>query len=323
MLWIMVSRSPWARWCLAAAITCAFVCATGSPACADSHADTLTAQTQNPDSAELSLSDLSYLPAAPLVPDVLPPDVLMPPAEFDTVRRTQTRVFTGDGFDACTAPSPKAMSVWWSKSPYRAVGVYIGGINRACPDGYLSNSWVHTVTAMGWRIVPIYVGRQAPRTRQKHLSPMSTRIVAVEADAAADDAVRRAAAFGIASGSAIYFDLESYSRKNAACANTVLTHLSAWTNRLHAHGYLAGVYSSAGSGITDLTHSTLRSIVRPDALWIARWDNARTVQDPAVPSDAWTHMRIKQLTGGHKESHGGVTINIDRDWLDGPVARIS
>jgi len=41
-------------------------------------------------------------------------------------------VFTGLGFDACSAPSPQAMSAWQS-SPYRAIGIYIGGTNAACP----------------------------------------------------------------------------------------------------------------------------------------------------------------------------------------------
>jgi GH25 family lysozyme M1 (1,4-beta-N-acetylmuramidase) len=152
---------------------------------------------------------------------------------------------------------------------------------------------------------------------------MRAKALSNDAAAAADDAANRAASFGIARGSAIYFDLESYGRKDAGCANIVLQYLGAWTSRLHARGYLAGVYSSAGSGITDLAHVAAAGVAKPDALWIARWDNGRTVQDASVPNAAWTpHLRIKQFTGGHKEAHGGVTMNIDRDWVDGPVARI-
>ena len=242
---------------------------------------------------------------------------------FATVKRVYTRVFTGEGFDTCHAPSLPAMSAWTRHTSYRAIGIYIGGVNRACSDGNLSNSWVRAVNAMGWHLMPIYVGEQAPCTHQKHLGLMSVKNEADEAASAAGDAVNRAAALGIARGSAIYFDLESYGRKNAACTNTVVRYVGAWTGSLHAQGYLAGVYSSAGSGITDLTHVNLPGVARPDALWIARWDNHSTVQDPSVPSDAWApHERIKQFTGGHKESHGGVTMDIDRDWLDGPVARI-
>lgn len=241
----------------------------------------------------------------------------------NTVKRAYTRVFTGEGFDTCHAPSLHAMSVWWKSSPYRALGVYVGGLNRACGDGNLSSSWVRSVNAMGWHLIPIYVGEQASCTHQPHLGLMSAKNVVDDAASAADDAVNRAAALGIARGSAIYFDLESYGRKDTACTNLVVRYIGAWTGRLHARGYLAGVYSSAGSGIIDLAHASLPGVARPDALWIARWDNSHSVQDPSVPNNAWTpHQRIKQFTGGHKESHGGVTLNIDRDWLDGPVARI-
>ena len=96
-----------------------------------------------------------------------------------------------------------------------------------------------------------------------------------------------------------------------------------WTTRLHTHGYFSGLYASAGSGITDLAAGRAPGLAPPDALWIARWDNQATVKDPAVPADAWApHQRIKQFAGGHKEAHGGVTLNIDQDYLDGPVARV-
>src|SRR4029077_241793 len=39
--------------------------------------------------------------------------------------------FTGGGFDTCSAPSARAMNAW-EGSPYRAIGVYIGGANSAC-----------------------------------------------------------------------------------------------------------------------------------------------------------------------------------------------
>src|SRR6476659_4573563 len=39
-----------------------------------------------------------------------------------TVNLADAGEFTGLGFDACTAPSPRAMSAWGS-SPYRGIGV--------------------------------------------------------------------------------------------------------------------------------------------------------------------------------------------------------
>src|SRR6266446_10974381 len=45
-------------------------------------------------------------------------------------QQARATVFTGYGFDACTAPSPNALQAW-SVSPYRALGIYLGGVNRA------------------------------------------------------------------------------------------------------------------------------------------------------------------------------------------------
>jgi Domain of unknown function (DUF1906) len=60
--------------------------------------------------------------------------------------------YTGRGFDACTAPSSAAMQAWLA-SPYRAVGVYIGGVNRACTQPNLTAAWVSAQQAAGWHLI--------------------------------------------------------------------------------------------------------------------------------------------------------------------------
>jgi Domain of unknown function (DUF1906) len=57
-------------------------------------------------------------------------------------------VYTGLGFDACSTPSTSAMSAW-SQSPFRAVGVYIGGLNSACAQPNLTPGWVSGEVAAG------------------------------------------------------------------------------------------------------------------------------------------------------------------------------
>ena len=69
--------------------------------------------------------------------------------------------FTGKGFDACAAPSSATMTTWLRLSPYRAVGIYIGGSDRACAQPALTASWVSQQQAAGWHFMPIYVGPQA------------------------------------------------------------------------------------------------------------------------------------------------------------------
>ena len=93
------------------------------------------------------------------------------------------------------------------------------------------------------------------------------------ADAA--DAVVQAQALGMLPGSAIYGDMENYSSTDAACRAAVLTYVSAWTKELHRLGYLAGMYANLSSGAKHLSEAyASTAYARPDALWIARWDDS-------------------------------------------------
>ncbi|MFB0633530.1 DUF1906 domain-containing protein, partial [Streptomyces sp. AB3(2024)] len=211
--------------------------------------------------------------------------------------------FTGKGFDACTAPDSGTMNAWMTSSPYRAVGIYIGGRNRACPQKNLTASWVQQQASAGWRFMPIYVGPQASQIS----SP------AAEGKSVADDAVDNAAALGLGPGSLLYYDMEAYS---SAYSGNVLAFLSAWTEQLHARGYNSAVYSSSSSGIADLASHT-GSHTMPDVVFSAQWNGAADTNDPALPSWAWAnHQRVHQYSGNVTESWGGKQIQIDRDYLD-------
>jgi len=233
--------------------------------------------------------------------------------------RVSAADYTGLGFDACTAPSRRAMSAW-STSPYRAIGVYIGGANRGCSQPNLTASWVAEQTAAGWRLIPTYVGLQAPTSSCSSCAKLSGGSAALQGGQAATDAVNEARLVGIGEGSPIYFDMESYTRTSSA-SNATLTFLEAWTTRLHALGYEAGVYSSSASGIADLA-ARLGGIYRqPDNLWFANWNGRANALDSYVPAGAWAnHQRIHQYRGGHNESYGGVTINIDNNYVEGATA---
>ncbi len=231
-----------------------------------------------------------------------------------------TALYSGPGFDTCSAPSTATMQSWLA-SPYRAVGIYIGGTNRACPDGNLSATWVSTVVASGWNLLPLYVGLQAPCVSQAGLALINPSTAAADGTAAADDAVAHAGVFGIAAGSPIYFDMEGYP-PNPACTKAVQTFLAAWVSQLHSQGYLAGVYGSAASTIRDLIPSAANPAASPDAIWIGDWNNQTSVfGDPYVADTYWpNHQRIHQYRGGHKETYAGVTVNIDSNTVDAPVA---
>jgi hypothetical protein len=224
-------------------------------------------------------------------------------------------VFTGLGFDACSAPSARSMNAW-KESPYRAVGVYIGGVNRACSQPNLTPEWVAAQTAAGWHLIPTYVGLQAPTSACSSCAKLSAGLATAQGAAAADDAIEEASAVAMGPGSPIYFDMESYSQTSSATAAT-LAFLEAWTEELHSRGYVSGVYSSSASGIEDLAGRLGSGYVLPDHLWIANWNGLQNTSDPAVPASGWaTHQRIHQYRGGHNETYGGVTINIDNDYVD-------
>ncbi len=227
--------------------------------------------------------------------------------------------FTGPGFDTCTAPSLKALSAWLA-SPYRAVGIYVGGANRACADGNLSASWVASATAGGWSLFPLYVGLQAPCVSDKTLARIDPASAAAQGTAAAADAVSHAQVFGLGPGVPLYFDMEGYSTTDPACTQVVQQFVSAWVGGLHTLGYVAGIYGSASSTIRDMV-PLVSSGDAPDQVDIGNWNGNPTVfGDPYVSDGFWAHhQRIHQYRGGHNETYGGVTLNVDDDYLDAAV----
>ena len=147
----------------------------------------------------------------------------------------------GLGFDTCTAPGAATMRAWMSHSPYRAVGIYIGGSDRACAQPNLTAGWVSQQAAAGWHFIPLYVGPQA------EWGQITAAIS--QGASAADDAVMQARALGFGPGTPLYYDMEAYPRRQSRAA---LRFLSAWTEELHMDGYASGVYSSSASAVADL-----------------------------------------------------------------------
>ncbi|MFK4147621.1 glycoside hydrolase domain-containing protein [Streptomyces sp. NPDC004065] len=220
----------------------------------------------------------------------------------------------GRGFDACTAPAQSSMNTWKSASPYAAIGVYIGGVNRACAQARLNAQWVQAQYANGWRFFPLYVG---PQSRTSSCGSACAPITdpAPQGRQAAEDAVAQAGALGMDKGTVIYNDLEAYSRGGSSTTE-VLGYLEAWTKRLHELGYRSGAYGSVSSLVADLV-ANARTTTLPDVIHFARWNDQATTADPALPATLWAnHARVHQYAGNKKETYGGVTINIDRNQLD-------
>ncbi len=242
---------------------------------------------------------------------------------------------TAQGFDICQAPPLDTMVAWWQHSPYRWMNIYIGGLNRACPDGPTAQ-WVAAAYQMGWGLVPTYVGLQAPLScddLSTHPGLMSVDPVTAESQgaAAATDAALSARLVSLFPGTIVYFDMEWYSP--TGCAQAVNAFISGWDAGLHQEGYKAGVYIS-GSNIAALLAAP--GVVQPDDVWLTNSGFTSPVGgymagcsvygNTQLNDSAWHGHRLYQylvnggLTLSHGETWGGVTLpSIDSDCADGDV----
>jgi hypothetical protein len=241
--------------------------------------------------------------------------------------------FTGFGFDQCVAPTQKSMDAWLKHSPFLAAGIYISGDSRACrTQPNLSPTWIATQLAKGWRLLPIALGPQAscqprfprydddfkisPKKGASGTYDTARSQGAVEATKNATDAWN----YGISPGSTIWYDLEGFDHTHTDCRESALAFVSAWTQRMKEHGYVPGLYSSASSGIKMVDDARVArpgQFTLPDRIWIARWDGRADTSTSYIREDGWRPGgRMKQYQGGHNETWGGVTINIDRNFLD-------
>jgi hypothetical protein len=212
----------------------------------------------------------------------------------------------GLGFDVCAAPSADYMSTWRQLSPYRAIGIYIGGSDRACDQQNLTPGWLRLEAASGWRFVPLYAGAQAAFGQISQPGRQGA--------AAASDAVQQAERLGFGANTPLYYDMEAYPPGEEIAA---LSFLSAWTSTLHKLGYLSGVYSSSDSGIANMAgdyHD--RRFARPDVIFDALWNGYPNASDAAVPRNYWAPRRLHQYTGNVVQTYGGDTMQIDQDYLD-------
>jgi peptidoglycan hydrolase-like protein with peptidoglycan-binding domain len=242
--------------------------------------------------------------------------------------------YRGLGFDQCAAPSQSAMTTWVKKSPFRAAGIYISGNSRACrTQTNLTATWVKNQLAAGWHLMPITLGPQASCSSRypRYGASIDPTIIATSTNTysaarsqgalEARRAVAAARLLGIVTGSTLFYDIEAFSAtKASACSQSALWYLSSWTQELHRYHYASGIYSSAASGIKMLDDARVtvgNRYTMPDQVWIADWNGVANTSSSYVRSDGWTpYRRAHQYQGGHNETYGGVTINIDRNYLD-------
>ncbi|MEN6410984.1 MAG: glycoside hydrolase domain-containing protein [Anaerolineaceae bacterium] len=253
---------------------------------------------------------------------------LSPSADAGILGVSNTAIYTGHGFDTCELPSLSALQNWWSSSPYRVLNLYIGGSMRYCDNTALTASTLKQLNAQGWKFIPTWVGPQPPCSGYTSTFSYDTTTAynegVAEAQKAADALRNLLLTFGDGSGSVVYYDLEAFTT-NTTCSSATKAFLNGWTAQLHNRGQLSGLYGSPyGSRLPDYFGIPNP----PDLIWAAVWSEdaytpGKTVWGlPAISDSIYkNHQRILQYTGGHDETWGGKTLNIDSDVLDGVVAQ--
>ncbi|MFD5520896.1 glycoside hydrolase domain-containing protein [Streptomyces sp. NPDC127066] len=230
------------------------------------------------------------------------------------------KTYTGRAFDTCAAPSLTAMKAWHTGF-YGAAAVYIGGKNRGCGQPNLTASWVKSVSTLGWKLIPLYVGAQPSCQTGSSPEKITTATAASLGAADGADAVAKASALGMKAGSPVYLDMESYDITNKACNDAVLTYVRAFDKVLRAKTYRSGYYGFTSSSAKAVATATDRTDL-PGNLWYALWDkkNTTTTDWPWGATQFTGHSRAHQYMVNSKETIGGVTITVDRDAWDAPVA---
>lgn len=262
------------------------------------------------------------------------------PSPTPTITPTPTATFTppppgawylpqnAPAFDKCNAPALADLQIWYEFSPYRIVNLYIGGVSRACSNTLLTPEYIRAARALGWSFIPTWVGPQAPCSAYRNKMSADPNTAYAQGRAEADQAAAAANALGLSTPNnptIIYYDLEGFgSNASPECRAAARAFINGWSERLHQLGHLAGGYgSTCGSHISEW--ASLPN--PPDAIWAAVWytntydPNAGVFGLPCLPDTLWQNQqRIRQYTGSHNETWGGVTFQIDSNIANASVA---
>jgi photosystem II stability/assembly factor-like uncharacterized protein len=294
--------------------------------------------------SETSLTRFIVFSAIRFIPDSKTHTIFLPRVSKEASSGGQTSsvvIRQRQAFDSCIRPSLSGMQTWWNSSPYFIYNIYMGGVsNSSCFPDTLTASWISSVHAQGWEFIPTWVGPQAPCTSFKFRFSYDPLNAFGEGVNEANLAFNRAVELGLVGSeiprTVIYYDMESFSGGSTECRNAAKSFLNGWSQRLHELGARSGVYGSSCYYMPDW-----KNLSNPlDDAWLASWykvdhdnnpdtdkeyfydpyANVWSVLCSSSLTDAWTdHQRIRQYAGGHKETWGGVSVNIDSNITDGRV----
>jgi hypothetical protein len=219
------------------------------------------------------------------------------------------------GFDTCATPSHQAMADFWTGTVASTWFVYIGGSSVGCTPTTTA-SWMSQELNRGWRILPIWVGRQASCTGFASRMSSDASTAYSQGQTAGSNAYSELLNLGIGTSPVVY-DLEGFDASNSTCLAAAKAYMRGWASQLHlGTPNKAGLYTSAGvldnfSGIAPA----------PDFVWGGNpGSGSHTTHIDYVSDSHWTqNQRHKQYTAGTNVTAGSTTLFVDRDCSNGPV----
>ncbi len=237
---------------------------------------------------------------------------------------------TGLGFDACQAPDQAAMDDLRTQSPYWGVGVYIGGETRTCNQPDLTRGWVSTQTHKGWRVFPVWAGLQAPKVGGtvgrcsdhnfgSNVMSRHNGTARAQGVKAANRAISKAKALGMAKGSTLFLDMESYKNDLSACNQPVQNFQSGWSTRLHNLGWKSGYYSSLATGMyaLDFVRTNFPGTYEmPDAIWFSAANGKPNLDGGSYVKDShWRSQRMHQYRLQVDRTYGTTQLTLDENVI--------
>lgn len=222
------------------------------------------------------------------------------------------KVARAAGFDTGSYPGDAAIAAWAANSSYAFVGFYF---DAPCHTTNTFKSWAGKaafVRGTGLGLAMVYVGFQQDGCGKNKLSRAN-------GIAHGHDTLTKFAAEGFAPGATVFLDVEAF---NGPLAASMADYVQGWIGALLADGTInPGIYCPA-SKATMLRLAAEQEYAahgRPGApaFWIVKVGDPGFDPDRSQPVDCGVAFaNVWQGVIDVSETHGGVTLHIDRNVAD-------
>ncbi|HLJ46108.1 MAG TPA: glycoside hydrolase domain-containing protein [Bryobacteraceae bacterium] len=216
------------------------------------------------------------------------------------------------GFDTSIYPGDQKMNTWKQSSPYGFVAYYL------VAPCHRNSSWMgrrSALLAMGWKLLPVYVGQQVAG-----VSPCSSSILTnAQGNADGADAAGKMTSEGFPPGAFVYLDIERTDTFSPALA----AYIDAWVSIVAATPYRPAVYCHKFNA-DNVRGAVLSGLAGHAAIqprfWVVGGVTSQFDVGTSKPTDVGVSFaNLWQCPASVNRTFGAVTINIDENvstWAD-------